>query len=181
MGNQIAISSGGVMRYWEEGEKVFFRVEFPGGVGAQYKIWLVGKGGNEMLLGTAGFQGEGLRLFRTVSRIQLQYSGCWPVQEVRVRKIPVQMNGVGEWYCEEYPEKLVFKSINGSMKLGAMLCRKDVRGFELAIPFCDHKPIALNSFFCFANLKILNGKKYLIWRFDPEGRPKILEDLKMNQ
>ena len=175
MGKQTAISCGGTMNCWEEGEKVFFRVEFPEGTGEQYKVWLVGNGGNEMLLGTAGHQGDLPRLFRTMSRTQLKYSGCWPVQGVRVGRIPNQQRKrVDEWYCEEHPERFLHEDIRNGVQLEPMFCRQYAGGVELALPFSGNKPIGLNYLFCFAVLKQIKGKQYLVWKFDREGKPKIL-------
>ena len=174
MGKQMVISCGGTLNCWEEGEKVFFRVEFPEATGEQYKVWLVGGGGNEILLGTTGTHGNVQRLFRTMSRTQLKYSGCWPVQRVRVGRVADrQKSRMGEWYCEEQPEKFLHEDVKECVRLGAMLCRRYSERVELAVPFFENRPIGLNYLFCFAVLKWMDGKPYLIWRFDREGRPEF--------
>ena len=174
MGKQMAISCGGTLNCWEEGERVFFRAEFPGTGGEQYKVWLVGSGGNEILLGTTADQGKIQRLFRTMACTQLKYTGCWPVQRVRVGRVQNRpRSGIGEWYCEEHPERLFNKTGENSVQLGAMFCRRYAEGFELAVPFHENKPLGLNFLFCFAVLKPINGKQYLVWKFNREGEPEF--------
>ena len=161
------------MTFWEEGSRVFFRVEIPAGPGYIYKIWLVGGRGNEMLLGTAAPENGGHRLFRTMAHTQLEYAGCWPVQGVRAKKIPMGQNTQPEWYCEANPERLVPLLKEREESVGAMLCRRGEDGVQLAAAFGKTKPVPLDFLFCFAQARQIQGQWHLVWRFDREGRPRF--------
>lgn len=179
MRKQFSLEGGGMLSLWEEGERVFFRVEGPECVGYVYKVWLTGERGDEMLLGTPGQEHKMLRLFRTISRSQLEYAGCWPVCGVRMQKIPKRSREEGQWYCEEHPERLIpylFKNKKRGDR--GMLCRKRQDEIQLACPFFHERPVLLSELFCFAQVKNINGMRYLVWCFDGDGNPKIRTEAK---
>ena len=131
-----------------------------------------------MLLGTPTSQGGMLRLFRTISRTQLEYADCWPVQSARKQKFAVQHSEKNRWYCEMKPEELVPLLKERMERVGPMLCRKRGNEVWIAAPFSSGKPIVLSELFCFAVPKQINGSLHLIWYFDREGKPNLQLDMK---
>ena len=175
---QFTLEYGGVLSLWEEGERVFFRVEGLEDTGNLYKVWLAGGEGHEMLLGTPASERGALWLFRMISRKQLEYAGCWPVHCVRVEKIPKKIKEEeGQWYCERKPEELIPMLKGKEDREGGMLFCRNARGIWMAAPFSVGKPVVLSELFCFAVPKRIRGNWHLIWCFDREGNPKMMAQM----
>lgn len=173
MGYRMTLERGGYLNCWEEGPRVFFCVETPMDYNQIYKVWICGSKGHELLLGTLAPERGCLRLFRTISKTELNHAGCWPVTSVRMKGTPAGRRPQGEsWYWEEHPERWI-ADCSGRKNIERMLCHRLPEGVELAAPLGGQTPLPLDFLFCFARLGQINRRPYLIWSFDPKGNPKI--------
>ena len=167
---------GGVsLRFREEGGQVSFRCERPLDRDGIYKVWLRG-GGGELLLGTLAPEGELLTLTRVLQLGQLYRCGCWPVRGVCCRLAwsfsERQQRG---WQWEEHPECLVDAETARVGEWDRMLLCREERGFSLAFPLKQQRPVPLTALICLAKAGKIGGEVCLVWRFDREGRPVFPE------
>lgn len=54
-------------------------------------------------------------------------------------------------------------------------CRKNGRQYELALPYEEGETFPLPPLFCFAQIYRREGKRWVVFRFDEEGRPVMTE------
>lgn len=170
------LAGGGTLRVWEEGPWVRLEAERPDDGKGLYKVWCRGPGG-EYLLGTLAPGAGGLRLERRVSRGTLREAGAWPVTGGRAAMVyPFAPAGEeGAWRREDHPEGLCSDPVVRACLRGArgLLSRERGGVRQLAAPFSTCKPILLNTLFCLARVEERQGARYLVWRFDREGRPLL--------
>lgn len=172
MEQKLDMVGGGWLTVGWDGPRVTVEAQRQADGQGLYKVWLLGKQGRGLLLGTLIPEGNVLRLRRTLSRGELERAGCWPPEGAEARLTFPFSNGEG-WYCEYHPERFVRDSfLRGQLK-GAMLCCRGEDGVRLAMPFCSSAPMVLPSLFCLARLERLDGKIHLVWQFDREGRPRV--------
>lgn len=169
------MEGGGTLRAREEGPWVYLEVVCPDDGRGLYKVWCVGAGG-KFLLGTLVPQRGGLGLERRVARRTLQEAGAWPILGGRVVLVYLFAGKGGpdkSWRREEHPEELCRDVVVRACLRGAqgLLSREQDGERQLAAPFSTCKPILLNTLFCLAQVMERQGRRYLVWRFDREGRP----------
>lgn len=177
MERRMDMRGGGTLALRQEGPRVYLDARRPSDGRGLYKVWLLGQRGGRLLLGTLTPEGRELRLKRTISVSELERAGCWPVAGAEAPLAFAFSNGStgGErWYCEQSPQRLTADPILRRQLKNPMLCRKERDGFLLAAPFRTDGPVALESLFCLARLEKVDGRPHLVWSFDREGRPKIL-------
>ena len=173
MGSRIGFGYGGILNFWEEGARAFFRAEMPLDCSYIYKIWIGGHGGNELLLGTLSPEGNCLRLFRTMSISQLRSAGCWPVTAARAKRTPISQRKEPFWYREPHPEVLIPLLKEKKSGVGEMMCHKEKERTQLAVPVNEHRALALDFLFCFAVTRQIGGRWHLVWEFDQNGMPVL--------
>ena len=172
MEERFSMEGGGTLTVRREGVHVHMEAERPADGRGLYKVWLRGDRGGKLLLGTLVPEGDVLRLRRTLSVGTLERSGCWPQFRAEAPlAFPFSARGGETWYCEQHPERLVADPVLKAQISGAMLCRKEAGGFSLSAPFGTDRPVRLPSLFCLAGVECREGRLYMVWRFDGEGRP----------
>ena len=172
MERRLAMDRGGFLTIAQEGGRVHLEAERPEDGRGLYKVWLNGVGEGTYLLGTLAPEGKSLRLRRTVSRGELERSGCWPVEGARaVLAFPFAREG--QWYCEGRPGQFVRDPVVRRQIRGPMLCCRAGDGTRLAAPFRTDSPVALETLFCLARVELLEGRPHLVWHFDGKGDPVV--------
>lgn len=173
MEQRIAMEGGGHLVLIPDGPRV--HVEASRSMDSQglYKVWLVGGGKKEYLLGTLAPENGRLMLRRSISKMQLEQAGCWPVMGAKLRLTFLfsKDNQKLGWYCEPHPDRLVRDKLLRRLLKSPMYCRMSSGGAELATPFSCECPVGLNTLFCLAKIERIQGENYLVWRFDRSGNP----------
>lgn len=177
MGELWPLEGGGTLRVREEGPWVYLEAMCPDDGRGLYKVWCLGAGG-EFLLGTLVPQENRLRLERRVSKQTLQQAGAWPLtggKTVMVYSFTVKETLQDVWHEEPNPERFCADPVVRACLRGAsgLLSREKAGIRQLAAPFSFCKPIFLNTLFCLARIQIWQGRRYLVWSFDREGRPVL--------
>ena len=137
-----------------------------------YRGILCGKKGR-LDLGTLLPEGEGLRLFRTLTLDHLARCGCWPVTggrgELRYafgsKKFPQGWEKRGT-LSDLFDDPALAISVEKTA-----LWRKDPKGFSLAFPWDSKVPFPLVPAFCFARVEEMEGKDWVVFSFREGGWP----------
>jgi len=172
MEQRLDMRGGGTLILQQDGPRVRLTAERRQDERGLYKVWLTGRSGGRFLLGTLIPEGNMLRLKRTLSQGELERAGCWPPAGAEA-PLAFPFSTEERWYCEQHPERFTSDPIIRRRMTGPMLCRKERGGVRLAAPFRTDGPVALEILFCLAKPETLEGKTYLVWTFDREGKPKI--------
>lgn len=172
MAEQMAMEGGGTLALRQDGPRVRLEAEREADGRGLYKVWLRGRQGGRLLLGTLTPEGDRLRLCRTLSRGELERSGCWPVAGAEA-PLAFPFQSAERWRCEGDPGRLLADPILKRQVRGSMLCRRGREGFRLAAPFRTDCPVALESLFCLARVERLEGRPHLVWSFDQKGAPVV--------
>lgn len=160
MEERVPMEGGGMLTVRQDGVRVHMEAERPSDGRGLYKVWLRGDQGGKLLLGTLVPEEGALRLRRTLSvGALLAFSFEAP--------------SGGKWYCEQHPERLVSDPVLRQQLSGAMLCRREGEGFALSAPFAADRPVRLPSLFCLAGVERREGRLYMVWYFNKEGRPVL--------
>lgn len=170
MEQRLNMGGGGILSWRQEGGRVLLRAERPADGKGLYKVWLRRNGQDCFLLGTLAPEGNGLRLFRSVARGELERAGCWPIEEAQARLVFRFQTGEG-WYREGNPGSMVRDPVLRGKLTGPMLCKKNAQGFCLALSFRTDAPAPLTELVCLACVERVEGRPHWIWYFDREGRP----------
>lgn len=172
---RMEMRGGGALTLRQEGPRVHMTAERPADGRGLYKAWLHGDHGGKLLLGTLVPDGGQLRLRRTISVGELERAGCWPQFWAEAPlAFSFSTQSAGKWYCEQHPERLVADSVLKEQIRGAMLCRREKEGISLAASFRTDASMPLPSLFCLARVERWNGRPHLVWSFDRQGHPKVL-------
>lgn len=170
----LDMEGGGQLRIQSNGSRVLLVAERTPDSRGLYKVWLLGRQGRELLLGTLIPENGALRLSRTMMQGELERRGCWPPEGAQVR-LSFSFSGESGWYEEHHPERFIAEPLlQGKMK-GSVLCRRRGEEVSFALPFRPDAPLALNTLFCLAQVERLDGRVYLVWRFDGAGQPRVPE------
>lgn len=172
MEHRLDMRGGGTLTLRQEGPRVRLEAARPEDGRGLYKVWVTGRGGGRLLLGTLAPEGKELRLRRTLSVGELERAGCWPMSGAEA-PLAFPFSASERWYCEQHPERLTADPLVREQLKGPLLCRKGRDGFRLAAPFRTDAPVLLDALFCLARVEQLEGRPHLVWVFDREGRPKI--------
>lgn len=167
---RLEMAGGGLLTVEPAGTRVRLEARRRADERGLYKVWLVGKGGGRLLLGTLIPEGKELRLQRTLSLGTLEQAGCWPVERAEA-VLAFSFSHDRGWYCQTNPGELVEDHLLRQVLTRPMLCRRTGGGFELAAPFDRNSPVALNTLLCLARVEAVEGRPHLIWTFDSAGRP----------
>lgn len=177
MGELWPLEGGGTLRVRVEEPWVYLEaVRQEDGKGL-YKVWCLGEEG-EFLLGTLVPQKNCLRLERRVAKRTLQQAGAWPLtggRTVMVYSFTGKNAAQEVWHPEAHPEgfcadPVVRACLNEAQGL---LSREKDGVRQLSAPFSICKPILLNTLFCLSQVQERQGRRYLVWSFDREGRPVL--------
>ena len=169
---RLEMAGGGTLVLRQDGPRVRLEAERPVDGRGLYKVWLIGRTGGRMLLGTLAPEGGVLRLKRTLSVGELERLGCWPVTGAE-GVLAFSFPSGERWYCEYHPERLLQDPELRRQIKGPMMCCRGAESFRLAVPFRSSSPLALESLFCLAQVEQVEGKPHLVWSFDREGTPKV--------
>lgn len=172
MEERLSMEGGGALTLRQDGPRVRLEAERPADGRGLYKVWLRGDQGGRLLLGTMVPEGGVLRLSRTLSISALERAGCWPQFRAEA-PLTFSFNGAGSWYCEQHPERLLADPVLRAQVRGPMLCLREGEGFSLSAPFRSDRPFPLPGLFCLARTERREGRLYLVWPFDREGRPLV--------
>lgn len=175
MGELWPLEGGGTLRVREEAPWVYLEAVRPEDGRGLYKVWCLGAGG-EFLLGTLVPQDNRLRLERRVAKRTLQEAGAWPLtggKAIMVYSFTDRRELGEEWNMEAHPESFCSDPVVRACLKGAngLLSREKNGVRQLAALFSICKPILLNTLFCLAQVQTWQERRYLVWSFDPEGRP----------
>ena len=169
---EIELGGGGTLTIWEDGALVVLEAQREDDRQGLYKVWLHGRREN-MLLGTLAPEDGRLCLRRRVFRQELERKGCWPVTAGEcVMAFPFARN-VGGWQREEHPGRLVTQELKGCFADRAALYRPEKDGFLLALRFDPSRPFPVPTLFCLAKCERVEGRNYVVFRFDGEGTPVL--------
>lgn len=174
MDQKLVMEGGGALWICPEGKRVRLTAERPPDGRGLYKVWLRGRQGGRMLLGTLAPENGKLCLHRVLAVGELERAGCWPVAGAE-SLLAFSFRESGGWYCEQHPERLVGDPELRDQIQGPMLCRRDEDGFHLAVPFRTDGPLTLNTLFCLGYLTKLQGRPHLVWNFTADGDPYLPE------
>ena len=137
-------------------------------------FWVVGRGGTLRLGCPEEPEGEVCFSRRFSSRMTLSLGSV-----LRGEARSVSQSERSTW---EAAPKGLFRSPGLRQELSqeqGVLTRRWGNVRLIALPFSPEKPFPLTSLFCFANIRVLNGKKYAIFAFDGKEWPifQSLENL----
>ncbi|MBR2935289.1 MAG: hypothetical protein IKB79_06900 [Oscillospiraceae bacterium] len=164
---EMQLTGGGTLTLWEDGELVHLQVCRPDDRRGLYKVWVHGRQGR-LLLGTLVPEGGALRLYRRLTRNQLERDCCWPVTGGET--VLAFSFGQDSWVREEHPERLVKDVVlRQALKGTAMLLRRVEGGFRLSASFDTAHPFPITPLFCLS--KVEGGR--VIFSFDREGNPVV--------
>lgn len=142
-----------------------------------YKAWLLGTE-KRTLLGTLIPEGGALRLRRVMDVRALERQGVWPPAGAEIAvaySFASDPPPPPEWCWTDCPRRLLEDPILSRCiqdKKRALLNR-DIEGFFLAFPWSCHENFPIPPLFCLAQLQILSGKWYVVFRFSRQGRPEL--------
>lgn len=175
MGELWPLEGGGTLRVREQAPWVYLEAVRPEDGRGLYKVWCTGAGG-EFLLGTLAPEGTCLRLERRVAERTLREAGAWPLTGGKtVMVYPFTKNDAARetWRPQLHPEEFCSDRVVRACLRGAqgLLSREKNGVRQLAAPFSICKPILLNTLFCLAQIGEWQGRPYLVWSFDRQGRP----------
>lgn len=173
MEERLKMDGGGWLTVRQEGPRVHLEAERPADGKGLYKVWLHGDQGGRLLLGTLAPEGGALRLRRVLSVGALERAGCWPQFRAEAPLAFSFAAGGDPWYCEQHPERLLGDPVLRDQAGGPMLCRREGDGFFLSAPFRTDRPFPLPALFCLSRTERREGRLYLVWRFDRQGRPVV--------
>ena len=176
MEQRMEMRGGGTLTLRQDGPRVCLEAERSADGRGLYKAWLHGDRGGKFLLGTLAPEGGRLVLRRTLSLGELERAGCWPQFWAEAPlAFSFQPSGPsrGGWYCEQHPERLLADPVLRAQVQGPMLCLREGAGFSLSAPFRPDRPFPLSALFCLARTERREGRLYLVWPFDREGRPIV--------
>ncbi len=168
---EIQLDGGGTLSFWEDGALVVLDARREADGRGLYKVWLCGR--ERLLLGTLAPEGGGLRLCRRVYRRELERQGCWPVTAGECVLAFSFRPSVGEWRQEECPSRLVCDELKRCFAQRAALYRPETDGFLLALGFDPSKPFPVPPLFCLAKPGQVEGRNYMMFRFDRDGVPVL--------
>lgn len=172
MEERFPMKGGGTLTLRQEGLRVHMEAERPEDGKGLYKVWLHGDQGGRLLLGTLAPEQGKLVLRRSLSVGALERAGCWPQFRAEA-PLAFSFGGARGWYCEQHPERLLADPVLRAQIPGPMLCLRQGEGFSLSAPFRSDRPFPLPALFCLARTERREGRLYLVWPFDREGRPLV--------
>lgn len=174
MEERLKMWGGGWLTVRQEGPRVTIDAERPADEKGLYKVWLHGDQGGRFLLGTMAPEKGALRLHRTLSVGSLEQAGCWPQFRVEAPlAFSFTPQNTEKWYCEQHPDRLLADPALREQLRNPMLCLRRGEGFSLSAPFRSDRPFPLPALFCLARPERREGRLYLVWPFDREGRPIV--------
>ena len=123
-------------------------------------------------------EGGCLRLGRTVPVADLERKGCWPVTGAEAVLAHAFRQGgpsLPGWQrvrdpAARFPGDPVLARA-ASEEDRWFLCPKEEDGFLLAAPWDPRRSFPLVPAFCLARVREMAGRRWVVFRFSPEGRP----------
>jgi len=179
MDGRLELEGGGALTWRRDGPRVRLEAERPLDNRGLYKVWLRGRDGGKLLLGTLAPERDALRLRRTLSVDELVRRGVWPPERAEA-PLAFPFQSSQRWVREPDPARLLPDPVLRAQVRGPMLCRRGERGFSLACPLRTDCPVPLESLFCLARAERLEGRTYLVWEFDGKGVPKLPHKVEKN-
>lgn len=164
------LSGGGELYSREAEERVVLRAESPDDGRGLYKVWLLGAGEGELLLGTLAPEQGRLTLSRVMGRSELERAGCWPIcGGRRVLVFPFEQSG--RWVpfrtgLADTRDPVLAKCLTGGEGLSF---RTWGSGFQLAQRWPPQGPLVLAPMACMAQA----DEEGLVWTFDGRGWPVL--------
>ena len=165
----------GCLSWWEENGGVRFTAEAENREDGLYKVYIISRS-KEMLLGPLVPEKGKLTLNRKLSLRELEQSNCRDICGAQARLV-FSFKQSKESVCwqpaEDLSEILRDRVLAEASKTlgGALICRKGP-GMQLAVPFSTDSPFQLVPLICLGKWTELEGKSYLCFSFDREGRPQ---------
>lgn len=140
-----------------------------------YKAWLVGKGGNRVLLGTLIPEGGALRLRRSLEISALERQGVWPPADAELLAVyPLNAQTPPQgWSIQAEPWRLLQEGeLRQSCKgVQSGFLQRDSGGFRLAFSWTKGKEFPLPMLFCLAKPTKLGEVWFVIFQFSDGGKP----------
>lgn len=172
MEQRLEMEGGGVLTARQEGTQVRLEAVRPKDDRGLYKVWLLGRKGGRMLLGTMVPEGNALRLGRTCAVSALERAGCWPLAGAE-GALAFRFGQETGWRGETHPERHIQDPVLRQQLKGPVMVRRAGQGVDLAVPFRTDYPVPMPALFCLARIEQVEGRPCLVWRFDQEGRPEV--------
>lgn len=170
----------GAVTIRQEGDRAICQAIRSADNGGLYKAWLQGPGGR-VLLGTLIPEGGALRLRRVMEVSALERQGAWPSTGAEVAlayAFSPEAPPPPGWCWTDCPRRLLEDPVLSQCLRGTKraLLNRDMEGFFLAFPWSCHESFPIPPLFCLAQLRLLGGKRYVIFRFSRQGRPELLHN-----
>lgn len=176
MERRYTLEGGGSLTVQADGLRAVLTAERASDSRGLYKAYLRGPTGRA-LLGTLVPENGQLRIRRTLTLDALERQGAWPPVggELELAFAFGGEKAPDGWQWRD-PAGLTF----GEEALRAMAVRQGRAlyqpadgGFRLAYPFSCDRPFPLTGLFCLAEPAVLEGGRYLCFRFDRKGWPAV--------
>ena len=149
----------------EEGERLAVTLRCREDGRGLFRGYLVCPGG-EVPLGLLEPRGRELWLQRRLLREELRPLG----RPVGVR-LGMSYAFAGEWQALQDPA--LFAAAAGEELSGDLLWRQAGSLRQLALPYDPTRPFPLVRLFCFARILTIRGRRYAVYAFDGENRPRM--------
>lgn len=171
---------GGVVTVRQEGDRAVCQAMRPHDDKGLYKAWLRGAG-EKILLGTLIPEGGALRLRRIMEVEALERQGAWPPmggEIVMAYSFSSESAPPPPWCWTDCPRRLLEDPTLSRCLQGVRraLLNRDIEGFFLAFPWSCHEPFPIPPLFCLSQLRLLSGKRYVVFRFSRQGNPELVHN-----
>lgn len=153
----------GTLRGQREGLYVALEAATPRCFAGIGRVYLRG-GGGERLLGVMEPFGGGMRCRRRFAEMQLRTLGSIESAVLRVAGDETDWAAYGGELAGEWGRRLAGK--------GA-LWRREGELLLLALPYGEGAEFPLTELFCLAEIRILQGKRHVVYAFTGEGKPVL--------
>lgn len=141
-------------------------------------LWVMGTGG-ELRLGIPEASGNGLTLHRQFSTALTKPVGTILRGELRdcttVSPVTTTRPPDADWHAAELP-LFHSPSLQRQLECQTGVLTRQQRGLHMiALPFDRCKPFPLTSLFCFAYLRRIENRDYIVYAFDRQEQPVFWE------
>ena len=155
----------GTAEVTEEGERLAVTLRCREDGRGLFRGYLVCPGG-EVPLGLLEPRDRGLWLQRRLLREELR-----PLGRPREVRLGMTFAFAGDW--QDLRDPAPFAAAAGEELSGDLLWRRAGGLRQLALPYDPARPFPLTRLFCFARIMTIRGRRYAVYAFDGENRPRM--------
>ena len=95
---------------------------------------------------------------------------CGELRSVALKKPPQWHHEIPEFFKTRWMPNVI-------PGCSDILTCVDEKGWRIAIPFSAGQEFPLSALFCFAEIHVISGKRYVVFAFDQQGGPVFRVDL----